>query len=230
MRKRKEDMLGFINKRLTVVGDIVHETLGRTWVCSCECGKTHYIKESATLKVVQSCGCLRSEVTALRNKDRKKYKKVDKRVYNMWKDMKSRSSSREFCDVNQGWVSFETFQEFVLGHSDYSGVELLCRKLDRGDYEPSNVYFGTAKDNQRDTSQDRAKKEFTFSTKSFVLQFKNLRRFCEIYELDVRGMQRLNSGEYKEYKGFSICCQKGRYLGSIHNEPNGFKVKLFEGR
>lgn len=228
MRKRKQDMIGFRNNQLEVVDDIIHETHGRVWVCVCDCGEKHFIKETASLKTTQSCGCLKSEVLSERNKSNRKYESTDTRVYNMWKDMKKRVSWRDNCELFPDWENFEVFQEFVLSHDDYDDDKMICRKLDKGDYEPDNVYFGTASDNQRDTSQSRANVVYMFTDLNWVYEFKNLSKFCSEFALDKRSMLRVNKGEYKQHKGWYKVVTKGKFIEKLIEHDDGFYVLIYE--
>lgn len=69
----KEDLTGKRYARITVLAFDHYASNGQSiWKCQCDCGTT-FLTYGANLKrgMTKSCGCLRSEVLAQRNRQRK---------------------------------------------------------------------------------------------------------------------------------------------------------------
>lgn len=113
------------------------------WLCRCDCGNTKIV-QSYDLRSgnTQSCGCQRKE-----NFTHTIHGHSKKRVYAIWKGMKSRcfnKNRKHYKDygargitVCVEWCSFEPFYEWAMenGYSD----DLSIDRIDpNGNYEPSN--------------------------------------------------------------------------------------------
>lgn len=202
---RLSDLTGKTFGRLTVLQRAGRDSGGNaTWKCKCSCGNitdkpaTYSLKSGGT----KSCGCLKSEATSKRNSDNKQHGLSHTRLYQCWVDMKKRVKVREGCDLFQEWGDFTKFYEWSIANG-YEDHLLICRNSDKGNYEPGNCRWDTASSNQRETADSRAR-EYTFVKGGNKITFRNLRKFCLDNDLDRRSMQRVLSGDYNSYKGFTL--------------------------
>lgn len=131
--------------RLTVIKRVETERKGQArWLCKCDCGNTKIV-QSYDLKSgnTQSCGCQRKE-----NFVHSTHGHSRKRVYAIWKGMKSRCYNQnrkcyhdyggrgiKVCDE---WKDdFQSFYDWAManGYTD----DLTIDRIDsNGNYEPSN--------------------------------------------------------------------------------------------
>jgi hypothetical protein len=136
------------------------------WLCECDCGNTVIVcgcnlRDGHT----QSCGCLKSIVTAKRNFVDGK---AMTRLHNVWKQIKQRCTNPNNDNYKnyggrgitmcQEWQdSFQAFYDYVsnLPHFNEKG-----RSIDRinnnGNYEPNNIRWATA--HEQNLNQRRREK------------------------------------------------------------------------
>ena len=133
------------------------------WLCQCDCGNEKWVPALGLRKgTSRSCGCLRSELTAERNRT---HGATDSPTYNTWRAMHdrcSRPSHKSFhsygaigVTVCERWASFEHFL-FDMGERP-TGHTLDRYPDPRGAYEPSNCRWATPKQQSanRRSSQPR---------------------------------------------------------------------------
>ena len=138
------------------------------WKCKCLCGKEiircgRDIRDGTT----KSCGCLRKEITAFRNKKEKSThgeSRKNSRLYTIWENMKSRcydernASYKHYggrgISVCDEWrLSYETFKAWAI-QTGYSGNLTLDRISVNGNYEPSNCRWATWKEQENNSSHN----------------------------------------------------------------------------
>ncbi len=149
------DLTGQVFGRLTVIERVNLPTkYYAVWLCKCSCGNLKEVR-ACHLKsgAISSCGCYHKEMVS---KVRKTHGESRTRLYNTWRNMKSRCywKRQKFYHLYGGrgitvcdeWKnSYETFREWALKHG-YS-VELTIDRIDvNGNYEPSNCRWVTQKD------------------------------------------------------------------------------------
>lgn len=112
-----EDLTGMIFDRWTVVSHQGKRMSDHTWLCRCSCGNERIVR-TANLKngSSRSCGCLQSEVVAMRNST---HGLTGTKVYRVWSNMirrceypKAIGFSRygaKGVTVCEAWHSFENF-------------------------------------------------------------------------------------------------------------------------
>lgn len=144
--------------RLQVVGRAPPQQDGALWwSCQCDCGVIIKVR-GADLKrgFTQSCGCLNSETTAMRNRT---HGLSHTRLYRIWQAMHDRASNPKNSKyryygargigVCVEWREFSAFSSWALsaGYQDIHGTRRDQLTLDRIDpdlgYDPGNCRWVT---------------------------------------------------------------------------------------
>ena len=147
--KRYED------SRLVIVRE-VNLGKGRQVLCRCDCGKLviRDFKGVRTLNV-RSCGCLRSEIVATKNR---KHGLRHRLEYGHWKGMRQRCTDPNHIKYPRyGGVGIKVcrrWDDFAKFLEDLGPIPSPQYSLDRfpnrhGNYEPGNVRWATASDQVR---------------------------------------------------------------------------------
>lgn len=175
MSKRIE-MIGNKYGRLTVISKSDPSMSGQTrYLCKCDCGNEK-VFQAANIRNGKSlsCGCIRKEVTASRNRiEKKTHGMCHTREYKIWAGMLVRCAvdhpkySAHFgrgIKVCERWSKFENFI------SDMGQRPSSNHSIDRinndGDYEPNNCRWATSKEQTRNT---RYNVKYTFEGKTMIL-------------------------------------------------------------
>lgn len=112
--------------------------------------------------------------------------------------MKDRASRRSDCEVYPPWEDFMVFREFALSNGWTEGCA-VCRIGDTGNYEPSNVRFGTRGSN---TVEAKALHYKFTNPEGKEVSLYNLRAFCRDNNLDQAAMLRVSKGKSNSHKGW----------------------------
>lgn len=180
------------------INDLTHKRFGRLtvlkfrgvsgknnealWWCLCRCGKKKEVKASHLVnKNVQSCGCLSSELSSERYaKLNFTHGKSSSKVYQCWNSIKNRCLNVESqqwknyggrgIQLFEAWEIFECFYSYVSKLSNYGKPGYSLDRIDNdGDYEPGNVRWATAEQQNQNN------------------------RNCKLTREDVRKIRRLGS-------------------------------------
>ncbi|HSW35847.1 MAG TPA: hypothetical protein VLH18_04500 [Candidatus Limnocylindrales bacterium] len=144
-RKKANINPGDVFGRLTIVEELEKKNHNRQFLCKCECGAKTTVDSSKLIsKNTQSCGCLKREIMANKNRTHGKSKTP---LYSVWNSMKGRCynpSDAGFRDyggrgitVCGEWQEFEPFMEWAL-KSGYRKGLTIERVDNNGNYEPQN--------------------------------------------------------------------------------------------
>lgn len=100
------DLSGKKFGRLTVVGFPTHKNGDSNlyWLCECDCGNAKFVSSKRLRNgITKSCGCLNSELVIKRNTKHNLSKDIchnGKRLYSIWKSMKSRCYNKNTIHYN----------------------------------------------------------------------------------------------------------------------------------
>jgi NUMOD3 motif len=199
------DLTGRRFGRWTVVERAQNNKHGQCcWVCECECGTAAAIAGSNLRRGGSlSCGCLQREKTSARNWKHGGSKTAE---YRTWARMKERCynpNNKSFADYGgRGIKVCDRWRDNFVNFLADVGKRPLGKSLDRrpdnnGNYEPSNVRWGSRK--QQNTNQRSPKKRRPVSTETRVKLSKALRGKPKSVEtrakLKAVGRSRIQSAE-----------------------------------
>jgi hypothetical protein len=166
--KSKIDRVGVRYGRLLVTGPAHKSGYQQYWFCRCDCGIEKAVQGGNLVSGhVQSCGCLVKERMAEQNKIHGQSRSRDGRptlTYNSWHSMKQRcrDPNHDNWDEYGGrgitvcdrWLN--SFENFLtdMGERPSSAYTLDRIKGSEG-YEPGNVRWATAKEQQQNLRSNR---------------------------------------------------------------------------
>lgn len=193
-KQRRLDLTGLRYGMLTVVGFDHIENFITYWKAVCDCGGTKVVRtNSLRTGRANSCGCLRGKGGVTHGQTKTK-------EYRAWVSIKTRCNNPNTINfkhyggkgikVCERWLS--SFQRFLtdMGKCPSPGHSIE-RKKSNGNYEPSNCYWATRKEQNNNTSQNRYI-EYNGETKTIA-------QWCDLLNLKYDTVyNRLASGDSVE--------------------------------
>jgi hypothetical protein len=130
----------------------------RIWNCECYCGKKFQAPISRIKnKNTKSCGCLSKSILIKRNKENRKWKTSDKKMYAVWHAMINRCYNKDNWRykyyggrgilVCESWQNFDNYYNWIKNNlGDKSNKnDSIDRINNDGNYEPGNIRWATKK-------------------------------------------------------------------------------------
>lgn len=168
----KIDLAGQTFGRLTVTGEWGRRSRKILWSCRCACGKDHVVS-GTHLRTghSRSCGCLATE----RKSQRAKHGMTGSRIYNIWQNMRQRTSNPKTHNYprygGRGIKLCEQWQTFEGFYADMGPTYADGLSIDRidndGNYEPGNCRW-VAVDEQNRNRRSNRRIEFRGRTLSAI--------------------------------------------------------------
>jgi len=150
-----KDLTGKRFGRLIVVTRL-REGIHTFYICNCDCGKTTKVFHgSLTQGATKSCGCLKAEVTAERNRRNIIHGESHTSLYHLWRTMINRC-----CNTNatgykhyggRGIIVCDRWRKSFVAFRDDMGARhnnsySIHRINNDGNYEPGNCKWATHKE------------------------------------------------------------------------------------
>lgn len=184
--------------RLTLIERVENNKSNQVqWKCRCDCGKEVIVKSySLTTGQTKSCGCLKKEQNYI-NIAKVKHNMTNTRLYNIWRNMKSRclnpNNKRHKFYFDKGitvcdeWKNdFMNFYNWAINNG-YRDNLTIDRINNNGNYEPKNCRWATiTEQNNNQSNNIRIKYNESEYTLSELSKIYNIKR-ATLYDRIKRG-------------------------------------------
>lgn len=184
--------------RLTLIERVENNKFNQVqWKCRCDCGKEVIVKAySLTTGQTKSCGCLKKEQNYI-NIAKVKHNMTNTRLYNIWRDMKSRclnpNNKRHKFYFDKGitvcdeWKNdFMNFYNWAINNG-YRDNLTIDRINNNGNYGPKNCRWATiTEQNNNQSNNIRIKYNESEYTLSELSKIYNIKR-ATLYDRIKRG-------------------------------------------
>lgn len=184
--------------RLTLIERVENNKFNQVqWKCRCDCGKEVIVKSySLTTGQTKSCGCLKKEQNYI-NIAKVKHNMTNTRLYNIWRNMKSRclnpNNKRHKFYFDKGitvcdeWKNdFMNFYNWAINNG-YRDNLTIDRINNNGNYEPKNCRWATiTEQNNNQSNNIRIKYNESEYTLSELSKIYNIKR-ATLYDRIKRG-------------------------------------------
>lgn len=226
-----QDLTGMKFGRLTVISRAENGKNWKVrWNCHCDCGNDVTVYASHLMNGhTQSCGCYNKDIIRSRNKENRKYKYCNTRIYDCWKDMLRRCYNNDDekyhtyyekgITVCEEWHDFKIFQEWALNNG-YQDNLTIDRIDNNGNYCPENCRWTTLKIQANNTSRNR-KIEYQG-------EIKTLAQWCDQFNLPYKIIEnRINRYNWAINEAFEIPIGMKRKTYYKSKEMDGVNDGIF---
>lgn len=144
------------------------------WKCTCDCGAYHFSTVTHLLSGnTTSCGCLKRDVIALRNKSNVIHGYTNSPTWVSWMLMRQRCTNpkhKSFAEYGGRGITicerWESFENFLADMGERPANHSLDRRDPNGNYAPDNCRWATS---EEQANNKRTSRRYTYDGRTQTL-------------------------------------------------------------